>query len=70
MNQKMLKPSQDLTDLRGDVSMKGLTTDQDDIAMLRGRDENLQGQQELLEAEKSAGGNHYSLCNHDGSNHQ
>ena len=28
--------------------MKRLTTDQDDIAMLRGRDHNLQGQQELL----------------------
>ena len=41
--------------MRGDVSMKGLITDRDDVAVLRGRDENLQGQQELLEAEKSAG---------------
>ena len=35
--------------------MKGLTTIQEHVAVLRGRDENLQGQQELLEAEKSAG---------------
>ena len=59
-----MKSIQELTVLRGYVSMKGLTTIQEHVAVLRGRDENLQGQQELLEAEKSAGGNHYAFCNH------
>ena len=52
---KNVESIQELTVLRGYASMKGLTTIQEHVAVLRGRHENLQGQQDLLEAEKSAG---------------